>query len=1065
MLSLRVFISSPSDVGSERAVAIAVTERLQLEFKGLVRLETYLWERSLMLATDTFQTQIMDIKEADLAVFILWARVGTPLPINQFHRPDGSGYASGTEYEFERARCGFSKHGHPKILCYLKNADVSFSPRDDASRERQLADVTAINSFVAKWFRDTDGSYKSAFRTFEKPAQFEDLLETHMREWIQNQLRSADPTAANGKKWTGSPFRGLKIFDFEHALIYCGRTALVTQALEALRQRGAVNRGFLMIIGVSGVGKSSLVRAGVVPLLMRPRVIENVATWRRATYLPNSGERGLVKGLAAALLDNQALPELAERAAGEIGSIEELLGNPVKLALAVNTALNRVTARERERDPNIDSDSVAKLIVVIDQFEEILDETITKDERTKFVDALTTMVHTGLVWVVITIRADFFSRLGELPERFRDLYIEPGGIFTLGGPRPAEIAQIIRRPALIAGLRFERIDDAEEGLDDVLRDDASGNPLTLPLLEFTLDELFRRSGGLGTLRFSDYRQIGGLSGALKLRAQEVFSALPSSIQASLPYVLAALVHTDSVNGDLILQSRIATSQFASSLGSKALIDAFVSARLMVADHASDGTPVVGLAHEALLREWPPAVNWIAENRGSLRLRSGISAAEALWRESSYPQDRLLGGALLKDARKLLGEHSELLGPNDRHYIEQSIAESLRQKRKRARSLVLTGTAVVTLFLALLAGPQLLLHALSFVGAVPIVWSEKGKVPIPQTTVASLRSSIASLSSHLDRRAGEIDSQVELVPWTVSQIWTSLDGLDATLHTKGANLRAFMTKNEVNCACWRENLNQPPHSIVTGWVLSVLARYGQGATPAEVEEVLHRQGATGWWSMFPSTADEGNASTSATAMTALALYNQLMSNGIMSDQRESVRKSIDRATNWLKERVLPREARWKEYPPEHQFEKDVDYEAVSALVISVLRKINGTSEFDSKWLDGLPSRVPSVHDTEVAKGFVFGGHGEFFLDQTRHYKYPWMLRATVDAYANGTLSERASAAVWIRHALERPLSPADFQLGEGQFEDWTMAEVLIALRHALYVLDDNSKATTEMASAP
>ena len=93
MLRLRIFVSSPGDVGAERAVALAVAERLQLEFRGQVQLETYLWERSLLRATDTFQAQILDIQQADLALFILWARVGTPLPLDQFSRPDGTGYA------------------------------------------------------------------------------------------------------------------------------------------------------------------------------------------------------------------------------------------------------------------------------------------------------------------------------------------------------------------------------------------------------------------------------------------------------------------------------------------------------------------------------------------------------------------------------------------------------------------------------------------------------------------------------------------------------------------------------------------------------------------------------------------------------------------------------------------------------------------------------------------------------------------------------------------------------------------------------------------------------------
>ena len=127
MLQLRVFVSSPGDVGAERGVALAVTERLQFEFRGQVQLETYLWERSLLRATDTFQAQIVDVAEADLALFILWARMGTPLPLDEFSRPDGSQYASGTEYEFERARDAHERGDAPEILCYLKTAEVRLS--------------------------------------------------------------------------------------------------------------------------------------------------------------------------------------------------------------------------------------------------------------------------------------------------------------------------------------------------------------------------------------------------------------------------------------------------------------------------------------------------------------------------------------------------------------------------------------------------------------------------------------------------------------------------------------------------------------------------------------------------------------------------------------------------------------------------------------------------------------------------------------------------------------------------------------------------------------------------
>ena len=138
---------------------------------------------------------------------------------------------------------------------------------------------------------------------------------------------------------------------------------------------------------------------------------------------------------------------------------------------------------------------------------------------------------------------------------------------------------------MMAGLTFERRGDPEEGLDDVLRDAASGNPTVLPLLEFTLDELWRRSAGSGVLRFSDYEDLGGLQGALRIRADEVFARLPAPVQASLPKVLAALVHTDPTDEPLILQNRISLAQFSGSPDCQALIDAFVAAHLFVGDQA------------------------------------------------------------------------------------------------------------------------------------------------------------------------------------------------------------------------------------------------------------------------------------------------------------------------------------------------------------------------------------------------------------------------------------------------------------------------------------------------
>ena len=378
MLRLRVFVSSPGDVGAERGVALAVAERLQFEFRGQIQLETYLWERSLLRATDTFQAQIVDIAEADLALFILWARMGTPLPQDEFSRPDGSQYTSGTEYEFERARDAHERRDAPEILCYLKTAEVRLSMKDRELRAQQVAELDAVSQFVDKWFRNADGTFKSAFYNFEKTVQFEELLEVHMRDWIRERLKAAEVFDSAQGQWKGSPFRGLEAFNFEHALIYCGRTGLVSELLDVLKRRGAAGQGFLLVTGMSGVGKSSLVRAGLLPILMRPRVVEHVIAWRRAEFKPSTGDHTLLGTFATALLEPDALPGLAEDAQ----RMEALLRDPPALTMAVTRALDRIRDQQNAVNPVHDPKGMAHLVIVCDQFEEIFDETVSDRKST-----------------------------------------------------------------------------------------------------------------------------------------------------------------------------------------------------------------------------------------------------------------------------------------------------------------------------------------------------------------------------------------------------------------------------------------------------------------------------------------------------------------------------------------------------------------------------------------------------------------------------------------------------------------------------------------------------------
>jgi len=514
-------------------------------------------------------------------------------------------------------------------------------------------------------------------------------------------------------------------------------------------------------------------------------------------------------------------------------------------------------------------------------------------------------------------------------------------------------------------------------------------------------------------------------------------------------VLAGLVHTDPTDDRRILQNRISRDQFSGSPDCLALIAAFVDAHLFVSDRAPDGTAIVGLAHEALLREWPPAVQWIEQNRDLLRSRAAITAAAMLWRNSNSQEGRLLTGALLKDAARLLKETPEMLSPEERSFVELSIADDRRKRRRlikqgaAAAALVALGILIPTIGIGQLS------YGVSFVRTLPAVWNDSQHIPISAAAAGNLRTSIDSFSKFLTGVLREVAGRPELNSWAVAQVSLALH--DSRPPISGEQLRAIMSQTrDAGCQCWRETEDKLPHSMASAWVIYALAQYDQRALPAEIDAILDRQGRTGWWAMFPSTGDERNASTSATAWTTLALHHQLRKNLIAPEQRARVESAVKNATEWLIGRAQPDEARWTEYPPDQTFERAYEYLAVSALVIHVLRTVAGSTQFDRLWLEQLPRSVPSPLQSEMAKGYVFRSKTQFTLDDVRHYRFPWMLSTTVNAYVNGSTLQKARAALWIEEAFRRPLSPPDLHN-----EHWTIAETLLALRNVRSVLEGSS----------
>jgi hypothetical protein len=686
-VKLRAFVCSPDDVNEERRLVANVLDRLELEFTGQIQIERIMWEHEPLRATATFQEELVRPSEADVFICIVWARIGSRLPTHMT-RKDGSTYESGTVYEFEDAYDSFQRIKRPDMLVYRKTArPVVEIDVEDRLRER-LEQKRSLDVFLKKWFVADDGTAKGSYHRFESPADFERLVEIHLRKLIQRRLDAAahlrvdeERTVVRTRWQSGSPYRGLQTFEFDHSRVFCGRTAAVSEVLNALRRQAAGGVPFVLITGPSGGGKSSLARAGVLPAMTHPGVIEGCSAWRRVVFRPSDASTDLLSGLAAALSEPAALPELRAEL-GNDAALVELLRSPSRAAHAVQRTLKHLARRMRTQDRR--PEQHVRLALLLDQLEEVFTVThFTDEQRKEWVNLIVSLVRTGVVWVVGTLRSDLYARLSSLPELAA---LANGGHYELRPPVGAEIAQMISQPAAMAGLRFEVDADKGTGLDEAIREAAERHPEALPLLEFTLDELHKRCA-TGLLTFEAYRALGGLEGALAHRAESVYSQLPPDVQAAFSPVMMTLVTVALGSPRRLVRKRPLASVACASQQRQQLVDAFVKARLFVADRNDEGASIVSVAHEALLEHWPRVTAWAAENEAHMRLGAQVAAGATIWHERHRNPEFLLPLSSAREAVELLHVDRRLLGTIETAYLHASVARADRHRMFRRTGLL------------------------------------------------------------------------------------------------------------------------------------------------------------------------------------------------------------------------------------------------------------------------------------------------------------------------------------------------------------------------------------------
>jgi WD40 repeat protein/DNA-binding SARP family transcriptional activator len=523
-----------------------------------------------------------------------------------------------------------------------------------------------------------------------------------------------------------NPYKGLRAFQEADAADFFGRDALVQQLLDRLDGAAAGRDGrFLAIVGPSGSGKSSVVKAGLIPAL-RDGALPGSENWFVAEMTPG---RSPFEALELALwsVAVEPPPDLVQPMRRDAGGLLR--------------TIRRI----------LPGTSGGQLLLLVDQFEELFTLVEEEEERAFFLDSLLTAIHAprSPLRLVVTLRADFYDRplqrqqLGQLLKENTEIVLPLNA---------TELTWAIREPARRLGVGLE------EGLAATIAADVADQPGALPLLQYALTELFEQRQDQLISRAA-YRQIGGVQGALGRRAEAVYAELDAAGQAAARQLFLRLVTLGEGAEDT--RRRVLLSELEqlpitnhpspvtnyqlpitnnplpiTPNSMTAVLDRFGAARFLTFDRDPlSRSPTVEVAHEALLSRWPRLRGWLADSRHDVRLQRLLATAASEWQHAGEESGYLLRGSRLDQFEQWAATSSVALTTAEQAFLAASLAaraarrgeeEARRQReletaqklaqterqraeeqakaaqRLRQRAAFLAGALVVAAFLAVLA---------------------------------------------------------------------------------------------------------------------------------------------------------------------------------------------------------------------------------------------------------------------------------------------------------------------------------------------------------------------------
>lgn len=443
-----------------------------------------------------------------------------------------------------------------------------------------------------------------------------------------------------------NPYKGLRAFQTVDAEDFFGRDELVERLIKHVSLSGKRN-DFLAVVGPSGSGKSSVVKAGMLPRIQWGTLDAEVG-WYTAEIVPGTHP---MEELEVALL---------AVATNEIPDLFDIL---TKDERGLVRAIKRIIPEGSE------------FVLFIDQFEESFTLVADNDERIHFLQSILNAVEDerSRIKIIVTLRADFYDRpllyadFGNLIRNHTELVLPL---------TEEELTASIAGPAERVGVKLET------GLVNAIVNDVAEQPGALPLLQYALTELFERREGQSLL-LSDYQDIGGTTGALARRAEELYQSFTDEEQASTRQMFMRLVTLGEGSDDTrrrVFQSELLSLNEQSNAMPN-VIKQFGKFRLLTFDHDPQTRgSTVEVAHEALIRQWERVRGWLDENREALRMHRRLTSATEEWNQTRRDVSFLARGIRLQQFEALVAESDIALNEIEKTFLRMSV--DAREERER-----------------------------------------------------------------------------------------------------------------------------------------------------------------------------------------------------------------------------------------------------------------------------------------------------------------------------------------------------------------------------------------------